>query len=73
MSVSLRLLLSDYERARAAGDSDRAKSIFKEMEKIGLPDRLKPKPVQRKANTRGNKPQPGPSKQAGIKIDPGRF
>ena len=73
MSISLRLLLSDYERARAAGDSDRAKSIFKEMEKIGLPDHLKPKPTQRKASTRGNKPQPRSSKQAGIKIDPGRF
>jgi hypothetical protein len=69
MAISMQLLLSDYERARAAGDADRAKSIFKEMEKIGLPDRLKPKSKPRRTSAKAKK-QTVPT---GPILDPGRF
>ena len=69
MAISMQLLLSDYERARAAGNTDRAKSIFKEMEKIGLPDRLKPKSKLRRTNAQAKK-QTAP---VGLLLDPGRF
>lgn len=72
MQVSLKLLLADYEKARAIGDSSRAQSIFKQMEKIGLPDHLKSKPG-RKANSRAKKPQSTQQKASGINLDPGRF
>ena len=69
MAISMQLLLSDYERARAAGNTDRAKSIFKEMEKIGLPDRLKPKSKPRRISTKAKK-QTVPVSPI---LDPGRF
>lgn len=72
MQVGLKLLLADFEKARAVGDSSRARSIFKQMEKIGLPDHLKPKPGRR-ASTRAKKPLSTQEKASGIKIDPGRF
>lgn len=69
MAISMQLLLSDYERARAAGNTDRAKSIFKEMEKIGLPGRLKPKSKLRRTSIKAKK-QTAP---VGLLLDPGRF
>lgn len=73
MAISMQLLLSDYERARAAGNTDRAKSIFKEMEKIGLPDRLKPKSKPRRTGSQTKPRALAPSTQGEIKLDPGRF
>lgn len=73
MAISTQLLLSDYERARAAGNTDRAKSIFKEMEKIGLPDRLKPKSKQRRTSSQTKQRSLSPSTKGEIKLDPGRF
>lgn len=70
MPVGLRLLLSDYEKARATGDIAKARAILKDMEKVGLPDYLKPK----KTSPRATRKQSGPGKYgAGTKIDPGRF
>jgi hypothetical protein len=74
MSIGLRLLLSDYERARAVGDKNRVNSIFKQMEKIGLPDHLKSKPQTRRAKpkAKGSQPQTNGTTSE-VKIDPGRF
>jgi hypothetical protein len=74
MSIGLRLLLSDYERARAVGDKNRFNSIFKQMEKIGLPERLKSEPQTRrtKPKAKGLQPQTNGT-TSGVKIDPGRF
>lgn len=69
----MQLPLSGHERARAVGDVDRAKSIFKEMEKIGLPDRLKPKSKLRRPNSQTKQHALAPSVQGGIKLNPGRF
>jgi hypothetical protein len=74
MSIGLRLLLSDYERARAIGDKTRVNSIFKQMEKIGLPDHLKPKQQSRRAKPKAKGSQPQTNGGAsGVKVDPGRF
>jgi hypothetical protein len=74
MSIGLRLLLSDYERARALGDKNRVNSIFKQMEKVGLPDHLKPKPKTRRAKPKAKGLQSQTNgATSGVKIDPGRF
>jgi len=73
MAISMQLLLSDYERARAAGNIDRVNSIFKQMEKIGLPDHLKPKSKPRRTSSQAKQRALTSSTQSEIKFDPGRF
>lgn len=72
MPISLQLLLSDYERARAAGDAARADAILKQIEKAGVPSRLKPK-TRRGGGRAAPDNQPWANAPSGVRIDPGRF
>lgn len=67
MAISLRLLISDYERARASGDSYQADKILKQIEKSGALDYQKTRksPNQNVSKSKEVKRQ--------GKIDPGRF
>jgi len=73
MAISMQLPLSGHERARAVGDVDRAKSIFKEIEKIGLPDRLKPKSKPHRPSSWTKQHALAPSVQGRIKLNPEWF
>lgn len=72
MPISQQLLLLDYEKAKAAGDKDRAAAILKQLEKSGLPDRLKAAKSKPRAG-RQAPPRLQQGNEAQLRVDPGRF
>lgn len=65
MGISTSLLLSDYEKAKAIGDSRTASRILEQMGDAAKPSRS--------TKAQSAVPKPAAPRKSELKVDPGRF